>query len=146
MKFKNKKTGIIYDNVEIAKLIGFEIIEDKKPLEEWTLKEVKEECESSNRGIGCDNCKFLNSSICGMLVYEWSINEQRKFTKEEISSAKAIVELYRDASEIYYGGGLYISVYTAGGSECMKIPHYKFPSIKEGETILIKNILEAENG
>lgn len=135
------------DEKEIIKLIGIEIIEEEKPLEEWTLKEIKEECESHRKDKSCYNCKFLNSTICGGYVYGWNINEQKKFTKEEISAAKAIVELYKNANEIYFEKGLYCNVYSTHTKQfLMSIPRYKFPSIKEGETVLIKDILEEQNG
>lgn len=42
-----------------------------KNLEDFTIKQVKDTCDSK---ITCDGCPF--TSICGNFVYDWIINKK----------------------------------------------------------------------
>ena len=73
-----------------------------KPLKDWTLGELKTECEAHN---GCVGCHFEGSAFCTQKCAElcpskWDLSEKFRFTEQEVERAKAIKVLWPDAEGI----------------------------------------------
>lgn len=78
------------------------MLDNQKPLKDWTLGEVKEYCKNRQ---DCKNCIFKREEIGGCLLRRsipdmWTLSEKPKYTKEDIEKLKAIKVLYPKAEEI----------------------------------------------
>lgn len=59
-----------------------------KPIDKWTLADVKQYCRAR---VGCDDCKFLKVKLCGMsrnFPSHWNLHQ--KYSDEVIEFAKHI--------------------------------------------------------
>ena len=92
-----------------ASLMGYEVVEDctetqkhkeeanmDKPLKDWTLGELKTECEAHN---GCVGCHFEGSAFCTQKCAElcpskWDLSEKPRFTEQEVEDAKTIKRMF----------------------------------------------------
>nr|DAD70897.1 MAG TPA: hypothetical protein [Siphoviridae sp. ctvok7] len=67
-----------------------------KPLKDWTLGELKTECEAHN---GCVGCHFEGSAFCTQKCTElcpskWDLSEKPRFTEQEVEDAKTIKRMF----------------------------------------------------
>ena len=100
---------------EAAALMGYEVVKEMrqemrepqlnagekeanmdKPLKDWTLGELKTECEAHN---GCVGCRFEGSAFCTQKCTElcpskWDLSEKPRFTQQEVEDAKTIKRMF----------------------------------------------------
>lgn len=78
-------------------------VEDK-PLEDWTLKEVKEYYNNNCELLeSCDECKI--NALCNNDISEWEfipVEQPLTLTQSEIDILKAIKVIYPNARELLY--------------------------------------------
>lgn len=153
MIFKRKRDKKEDTQVELT---GYVTMAQDKPkdkaLEDWTLGEVRKKCML--RGACRMGCPFFRSAGCSLMpdghspgVY-WDLTEKARFTEGERKAAQAILTLWPGATQV--GGTVktlggvtipgYIGV-TVGGEMPAYIDSERFPSIKSGELVSIKDII-----
>lgn len=137
---------------EAARLMGYEVVEDSKgveidtvkkeadmdkPLKDWTLGELKTECEAHN---GCVGCHFEGSAFCTQKCAElcpskWDLSEKPRFTQQEVEDAKAIRRMLRD------DGKLTRSIYGILTYGLISLKKDAFPSIHPGQSYTLDEII-----
>ena len=150
---------------EFVALMGYEVVEDSKvveidqvkeanmdkPLKDWTLVELKTECEAHN---GCVGCHFEGSAFCTQKCYEecpsrWDLTDKTRFTQQEVEDAKTIKRMFGADNfthirkdqfglcEMMDGPGDDPNV----GWCAIGMEEGMFPSLRPGETITIDEII-----
>ena len=120
-----------------------------KPLSEWTLGEIKAECEK--REEKCRGCSFdINPDECRVMEAtrfrcpdSWDLSEPPRWTEDEIEFAKIFqaacknkifFERLNDSQILMWGEeGL--------GSYSNILPYKLLPSLKEGERVAAREII-----
>lgn len=114
-----------------------------KPLEDWTLKEVKEYCNYEERSKGnpdcCDECKF--KGICGMCADEWEFEEELSLTESEIEILKAIKVLYSNKDKLVYGD--WDEEFILSGTDVM-VNKDRLPSLSRDKEYSIDELLKED--
>lgn len=111
-----------------------------KPLKDWTLADVKQECRKHpNR---CFGCKIYKVNFCPVRGYptQWDLSDPPRFSPAEVEAAKAIRMLYPGATHLRRG----TTTISAKGMEDMFFCVFdaeRFPSIEPGETVYIDDII-----
>lgn len=84
-----------------------------KPLIEWTLGEIKAECEKHTAHcIGCPlwtdaaGCRLDTSCYRDNDPKEWDLSEPPRWTEQDVKDAKALKRLIADAHHVWRGDGL----------------------------------------
>lgn len=83
-----------------------------KPLSEWTLGEIKAECEKREKK--CKGCLFdINPNKCRVMEAtrfrcpdSWDLSEPPRWTEQDVKDAKALKRLIADAHHVWRGDGL----------------------------------------
>lgn len=121
----------------------------EKPLKDWTLGEVVEEC---SRNEECYKCPFYKNSahtdsmcrVCGPELNpkdDWDIEETPRFTQQEVERAKAIKVLFPCAIAVVKAPSGSVSV--SGASLTLSIEY--FPSIQPGQSYTLDEIIGGES-
>lgn len=126
-----------------------------KPLKDWTLGEIKAECEKHKQG--CEPCPFYHvlddvsfSSNCKarQLVNkcpdDWDLSESPRWTKNEIRMAKAIKAIWPEAEDIRARNGTTSAIeyrVCAGRVVLGVIYAGYFPTMRCGEDYSIDEII-----
>ena len=154
---------------EAARLMGYEVVEEHtqthekthadaienarvhleeanmdKPLKEWTFGELKEWCyqyRKAHTDKPCEQaCPIYQRGICRCeWVHEWDLDENPRFTEQEVERAKAIKMIYPNAEKLELVPCV-IRVYTDIGV----IAHLHadlFPSMKYGLICTLDEII-----
>ena len=118
-----------------------------KPLKDWTLEECKAYC-SEKHGAACFNDDEINDCVlekCGLCCSEpkdMDLLGKPHFTQQEVERAKAIKAIWPNAERIEHPN---TSLYVYSGVNFLtKIPESTFPSIQQGQTCNIEDIIDAE--
>jgi len=133
---------------EAARLMGYEVIEDKedkpmeqvKPLKDWTLGELQEYC--TRHGTGCGGCPFYDDGVCRLYDASpeaWDLTDPPRFTPEEVVRAQAL-KLFEPLIDALRADEAFVYALSEG----IVVLHTTcdlFPSIKPGETVEISNII-----
>lgn len=114
-----------------------------KPLKDWTLEELKTECEVHN---GCVGCHFKGSAFCTQKCAElcpskWDLSEKIRFTRQEVEDAKYIKRILKVDSvrRNIYGNGLVAM--KSDNSVSVVINSEMLPSIHSGEEYTLDEII-----
>lgn len=152
-----------YDSVNYYERLGYKVItyldffeENVKPLEDWTLKEIKNYCDE----ISCSDCKFYELYMedaeekeeLGCLFrmnrpWAWDLSEKEDklvLTESEIEILKAVVTLYAGCDIIFCNKG---KDRFTNSEECglVQIPSRRLPSLKaDGTKYSIRKLLGEE--
>nr|DAM27644.1 MAG TPA: hypothetical protein [Caudoviricetes sp.] len=112
-----------------------------KPLKDWTLGEVKQECASHD---DCEECHFHHSAFCNkrgaLCPDEWDLTETPRWTEQEVERAKAIKMIYPNAYRLE-SSDVFVRVW---GKEGILLAHAEvdlFPSLRPGETVTLDEII-----
>lgn len=114
-----------------------------KPIKDWTLAEAMEYCRTYRYSLKegfCEeaDCELHNRGICNSnWVHDWNVE---KYTDQEIDDARDILKLFPDAISIERHADVLDVRYN--GNFLAQIRYSLFPSIKVGQTAMIKDILE----
>ena len=106
-----------------------------KPLKDWTLGELKTECEAHN---GCVGCHFEGSAFCTQKCTElcpskWDLSEKPRFTQQEVEDAKTLYRLFGNYSVAEFGAR-----HCFGG---LRLKENAFPSIQIGKSYTLDEII-----
>ena len=121
-----------------------------KPLKDWTLGECRSHCEKVDDCRGCaleylvknGECIFKDCPMDIRLEEMDSRNKKPHFTQQEVERAKAIKAIWPKAERIEHPN---TSLYVYSGVNFLtKIPESTFPSIQQGQTCNIEDIIDAE--
>ena len=115
-----------------------------KPLKDWTLGEAKEYCTSRN-GNCADDCIFSKKGIgmvCGIAPKPvwWTLQENPRFTEQEVEVAKAIKLLFPDVVKVCRFSGVVKAECENGSGECM-IGAELLPSIQNHQSYTLDEII-----
>ena len=114
-----------------------------KPLKDWTLGELQEWCyqyRKAHTDRPCEQtCPIHQRGICRLeWAYKWDLEEEPRFTEQEVERAKAIKVLYPNVTGIVLKNSN-ISVST--GMFLFFAEEDLFPSIKLDEIVPIDKII-----
>ena len=119
-----------------------------KPLSEWTLGEVKAECEKHTAHcVGCPlwtdaaGCRLDTSCYRDNDPKKWDLSEPPCWTEQEAELAKALYEVRRSVSLVIgrsTGGTLW---WRDGDRGEGILPHKLFPSLNEGDCVRLIEII-----
>ena len=128
------------------------MIDNKKPLGEWTLAEVKEYCQGRTClhclfGIpekDSTNCLFKRSNPIG-----WNLSEPPRWTEQEVEDAKALLRLLpgfitieRLTTKHFDTEILVIEDAKIPNSNRLYLPTFLFPSLEMNKEVELKEIAE----
>lgn len=151
---------------EAARLMGYEVVEDDcnaedgcnklqincksdakmeanmdKPLKDWTLEELKNECKAHG---GCQGCYFEGSRFCEQIGVncpnDWDLTDKPRFTEQEAELAGSLMGLCGNknvAIERDIDGQLWWR--NADIDEGI-LPRQLFPSIVQGYAVKLSDI------
>ena len=153
---------------EAARLMGYEVVEEThantqkthadaienarvhseeanmdKPLKDWTLGELKTECEAHN---GCVGCHFEGSAFCTQKCTElcpskWDLSEKPRFTEQEAEATKAVKVLFPCTTHlIQFQPNEPVSA-KAGDAFVVNLNSVLFPSIQPGKPYTLDEII-----
>ena len=145
---------------EAARLMGYEVVEDDcveprkhkeeanmdKPLKDWTLGEVKAECEKHTAHcVGCPlwtdaaGCRLDTSCYRDNDPKKWDLSEPPRWTEQDKEDAMMIKRLIPWANQVNRGmeGSLSLNPVTA-------IDRKLFPLLKPGESATLDEIIGGE--
>jgi hypothetical protein len=120
-----------------------------KKLKDWTLWEVKEFCSGKDC---CKRCPFVkNDATCGLAYGNpsvWGLTDPPRFTEQEVEDAKVLMRMHepwwhtltRDSA-----GVLFLMDKHNNGVSCIKMRTEAFPSVRNGETVSLKEIAGCED-
>lgn len=115
----------------------------EKPLEEFTLKEAKEFCQSRPENELCSNCGLYFLCVKDD-ISAWDLLDKPKFTEQEKQDASAIIRMFSYASDIYISRGLGQKLCIEGVKQSRDDDIFlnirMFPSIKVGSRFHIRDI------
>ena len=114
-----------------------------KPLKDWTLGELKTECEAHN---GCVGCHFEGSAFCTQKCTElcpskWDLSEKPRFTQQEVERAKAIKVLYPEICYIKNDDGWLRGLTKGKESIFLDRVLSWFPSVQPGQEYTLDEII-----
>lgn len=171
MKFRDPKTGKVFDNIVLqgkalcnsdlqankekaARLMGYEVIEETtdKPLSEWTLKEVIENCK---KPMFCKYyCPFARDDKCSLMTVtpsKWPMPKPPRLTADELTICKLVGAKWvsRDKGDVDDEKRVYLweekpgidchGVFrTSHSKNCGWLPAKHFPSIYPGDCINVE--------
>lgn len=117
-----------------------------KPLAEWTLAEVKAECEKY--AMCSPECRAYNDKLERAIACRarfapsaWDLSEPPRWTEQEAELAKALYEVRRSVGLVIgrsTGGTLW---WRDGGRGEGILPHKLFPSLNEGDCVRLNEII-----
>ena len=130
---------------------GYQIIpyseffnDEEKPLEDWTLKEVKEYCPyrkaKDDNLQHCETCKFI--AICGICADEWEFEQPLELTDSEIEILKAIKVLYPMNDNIFYDTEFDMFTNNSKGFGLIQINASRLQSLSKDKEYSISSLLE----
>lgn len=115
----------------------------EKPIKSWTFEEAQEYCHTYMYSVKegfCEeaDCELHNRGICNSnWVHDWNIDT---YSREEVDDALKILHLFTDAISIErYSNALSVRY---NRDYLANIDYNLFPSIKVGQTVMLKDILE----
>ena len=123
-----------------------------KPLSEWTLGEVKVECEKTK---DCSVCRFRSKKESGMchivdLVVDsdfpdaWDLSEPPRWTDDEIEFAKMFKAACKNKIFFERLSGSQILLWGEEGIDPTAnavLPYKLLPSLKEGKRVTLDEII-----
>jgi hypothetical protein len=115
----------------------------RKPLRDWTLKEVQNNCTVTT---GCKGCVFLkDNGTCRLFgtVNKWDLSDVPRFTAKEVEAARGLKKAFPYYDTLYRSSSSYAEI-IATGYPVVTISGDTFPSIDVGETITLSSIAEAK--
>lgn len=136
-----------------------------KPLKDWTLGEIREECCSHLKGKVCDECEFLSEgdfekygsrcridAIMGTMIKtspcSWNL-ERTRWTEQDIIDAKMIKTIIPYAQRVerdsFNQDNLRVHWGDAVHHEPIYINGNFLPSLRMGEKVKIKDIIGDED-
>ena len=112
-----------------------------KPLKDWTLGEIKNYCEKHDCTKDCPcsasngECKINRVNPC-----EWDLEENPRFTEQEVEAAKAIKTLFPCAVSVKR---LDLSIRVQDRDEVLivQLSNSLFRSIQLGETYTLDEVI-----
>lgn len=117
-----------------------------KPLKDWTLGEIKQECEA--HPYYCVECPLHRSSgdceLSTITPRLWDLSESPRWTEQEIKTAKAIKALWPDAEDIRVRDSVIGEVEYRVCAGCVVfgvIYVGYFPTMKRGEDYTLDEII-----
>lgn len=141
MKEANDEVHEWTENTRIGVQNGEFVIKEAnmdKPLKDYTLGELKTECEAHN---GCVGCHFEGSAFCTQKCAElcpskWDLSEKPRFTQQEAEDAKTLYRLFGNYSVAEFGAR-----HCFGG---LRLKENAFPSIQIGQSYTLDEIIGHE--
>lgn len=124
-----------------------------KPLKDWTLGEIKAECDKRNAFCEANgSCPFfapenevfrcrIRYNIGNTFPGVWDLSEPPHWTKQEVEIAKALYELRRSVSLVIGRSTGGILWWRDGDRGEGILPHKLFPSLKEGNCVRLEEII-----
>lgn len=119
-----------------------------KPLSEWTLGEIKAECEKHTAHcVGCPlwtdaaGCRLDTSCYRDNDPKKWDLSEPPRWTEQEAELAKALYELRRSVSLVIGRSTGGILWWRDGDRGEGILPHKLFPSLNEGNCVRLDEII-----
>ena len=112
-----------------------------KPLKDWTLGEIKNYCEKHDCTKDCPcsasngECKINRVNPC-----EWDLEENPRFTEQEVERAKAIRVIYPTAYRLEEADPL-IRVWDKEGKLLSHVDTALFPSHQSGQSYTLDEII-----
>ena len=120
-----------------------------KPLKDWTLGEIKQECKK-HPGACCikRDCPFMGDAGCvlervtgDVPPYMWDLSEPPRWTEQEAEIAKALYELRRSI-DLVIGRTVHGILWWRDGDKGEGIlPSKLFPSLNEGNCVRLDEII-----
>jgi hypothetical protein len=115
-----------------------------KPLKDWTLGEASDYCRKGMDRADCDKCHFGSPTgkctLCEHIPAFWRLAAPPRFTEQEVEDAKAILRMFEGYTYIDRNGcDLLLHVSEHHPFATALVPSM-FPSIKDGETVNLKEI------
>lgn len=113
-----------------------------KPIEDWTIGEVKKYCTERSR---CGDCEFVNGNVCSprCVLREnapsaWNLSK-RNWTDSEVLLADLLYT--KTKCDTLFHNGTFIEV-KMKGEQVFTFPDAMFPSMKKLETFRIVDIVK----
>ena len=122
-----------------------------KPLSEWTLGEVKAECEkhTAHYCVGCPlwtdaaGCRLDTSCYRGNDPKQWDLSEPPRWTEQDKEDAKAIKRIFPDATYLKRQDCFCedVTVFSKSHSGVAHLDANLVPSLSMDELIAIDEII-----
>lgn len=118
-----------------------------KPLSEWTLGEIKAECEKRDKK--CRGCSFdINPDKCRVMEAtrfrcpdKWDLSEPPRWTEQDKEDAKALRRLIPDAYILYrYSANTFLKLYDRDDNFIMNLNDC-FPGLPLGKKVTLYEII-----
>jgi hypothetical protein len=126
-----------------------------KPKKDWTLGSIKEFCANGKRAeCSCIEimCPFvLTTGIgykCGLkedFPRGWDLTDPPRFTEQEAEDAKTLMRAFPGYTQVSRAGyDLYLKI-SDNAYHALILNYCMFPSIKDGETVELSDIIGGNN-
>lgn len=139
---------------DMAEFIDYKLAEKEeanmdKPLKDWTLGEIKEECKKHTNS--CDDCPIKD--ICGSFESspeDWDLEDQKnKWTDQEVEDAKTIKRMFgaSNFTHIHKNEDGWPEMMDGPGEDgtigwcSIGMEKGMFPSLRLGETVTLDDII-----
>ena len=115
-----------------------------KPLEDWTLGEIKRCCVESKQN--CEKCpvsgEYKTTSDCKLAIFpaHWDLDDKPRFTEQEVERAKAIKVIYPTAYQLEEADPL-IHVWDKEGKLLAHVDVNLFLSFQSGQSYTLDEII-----
>ena len=140
---------------DAAKLMGYEVVEDDhipqvekkeanmdKPLKDWTLEELKNECKAHD---GCRGCRFDGSRFCEQTGVQcpndWDLTDKPRFTKQEVEFARLVKDACKNVVWIKRNDEHTLVWKTEYNEDEYRLPFRLFPNIQSGQSYTLDEII-----
>ena len=119
-----------------------------KPLSEWTLREIKAECEKHTAHcVGCPlwtdaaGCRLDTSCYRDNDPKKWDLSEPPRWTEQDKEDAKALRRLIPDAYILCrYSANTFLKLYDRDDNYIMNLNDC-FPGLPLGEKVTLYEII-----
>jgi hypothetical protein len=117
-----------------------------KPLRNWTLGEVQNNCKEAE---DCRRCVFGtcdgSCELRDSCPVSWDLTDPPRFTEQEVEDAKTLMRAFPGYTQVSRAGyDLYLKI-SDNAYHALILNYCMFPSIKDGETVELSDIIGGNN-
>ena len=113
-----------------------------KPLKDWTLEELKNECKAHD---GCRGCRFDGSRFCEQTGVQcpndWDLTDKPRFTKQEVEFARLVKHACKNVVWIKRKDERTLVWKTEYNEDEYRLPFRLFPNIQSGQSYTLDEII-----